>query len=272
MNEKVKNILKIAGIYYFVSFIIVYLFDLFNNNFAITTVFTNIWQNLLFPMVAAGLFVIIFSPAILVLYFIFKKIKNIKIRIVLTAFLIPFTNMVYYLIENVLFRGDTIISLVIGAYSLFVILPLSFISTVFIPKKWLPIKWQTLITVILMEIFGWLLIMFLGFLSSIEDKYITSKLEAKDLEKYEIIIQDLENYKTKNGVYPKTVEDSVKKFESFYYTPINSDKDYIITVYNLYTKKFNYCTSTEPEGCHPESKGYADYEQFGKWIKDIEKD
>ena len=52
MNEKVKNILKIAGIYYLVSFIIVYLFDLFNNNFAITTVFTNLWQNLLFPVVA----------------------------------------------------------------------------------------------------------------------------------------------------------------------------------------------------------------------------
>ena len=268
MNEKVKNILKIAGIYYLVSFIIVYLFDLFNNNLALTTVFTNIWQNLLFPMIAAGLFVIIFSPAILFLYFIFKKIKNTKIRIVLTAFLIPFTNMVYYLIENVLFRGDTIISLVIGAYSLFVILPLCFISTVFVPKKWLPIKWHIVITVILMEIFGWFLIMISVRVSS----FINEKIEVKNLEKYEIIIQNLEDYKTKNGVYPKEFEDSVKAFNFFYYTPINSDKDYIITVYNHYTKKFNYCTSTEPEGCHPESKGYADYEQFGKWIKDIEKD
>ena len=272
MNEKVKNILKIAGIYYLVSFITLFLYNLLVSNFKIADILGTMGINLLFLIVLAGLFVIIFSPAILVLYFLFKKIKNTKIRIVLTAFLIPFTNMVYYLIENVLFRGDTIITLVIGAYSLFSVLPLCFISTLFVPKKWLPIKWQIVITIMLMEIFGWLLIMFLGFLSLIEDKYIISKLDAKDLEKYEIIIQDLEDYKTKNGVYPKTVEDNVKKFESFRYTTINSDKDYIITVYNHYTKKFNYCTSTEPEGCHPESKGYADYEQFGKWIKDIEKD
>ena len=51
MNEKVKNILKIAGIYYLVSFLTVSLFNLIDSNFAITTVFRNLWQNLLFTMV-----------------------------------------------------------------------------------------------------------------------------------------------------------------------------------------------------------------------------
>ena len=43
--------------------------------------------------------------------------------------------------------------------------------------------------------------MFLGFLSLIDDKYITSKLEAKDLEKYEIIIKNCFNVDTNRLLY-----------------------------------------------------------------------
>ena len=272
MNEKVKNILKIAGIYYLVSFLTVSLFNLIDNNFAITTVFTNLWQNLLFPIIAAGLFVIIFSPAILILYLLFKKIKNIKARIVLTAFLIPFTNLIYLLIEQIFWGYNAIISFIIGFCALFAVLPLIFIVAAVIPKKLLPIKWFIVITVILTEIFGWILVFCAGPFVHFVDTMVIDKINAKKLLKYEVLIENLEDYKTKNGVYPKTVEDKIKEFEYFYYKPINSDKDYILTVYDYYVKAYNYCTTTEPEGCHPESKGYADYEQFGKWIKVIEKD
>lgn len=43
---------------------------------------------------------IVFLPTIILLYFLFKKIKNYYARVILTAFLIPFTNMIYFFIEG----------------------------------------------------------------------------------------------------------------------------------------------------------------------------
>ena len=278
MDEKIKNILKIAGICYLVSFITLFLFSLFTmflfpeQKLTIFDIFISLFQCMLSPFIIIISFVIIFSPAILLLYLLFKKIKNVKGRIVLTAFLIPFTNMIYLLIEHLCIEDFAIISLIIGFCALFIFLPLSFISILFVPEKWLPIKWQIVITIILTEIFGWILVFCSGLLISFIDSVIVSKIDAKNLEKYEVIMENLEEYKARNGVYPEKAEDTVKKFESFYYEPINSNSGYTISVFNKFHKGYKYCTTPEPEGCHPESKGYADYEQFGKWIKIIEKD
>ena len=277
MNEKFKNILKIAGIGYAITFgigILLLVLEViagyaFNHVISAEEVFLRIFYGLISPILLVIFYLIIFSPAILILYFLFKKIKNTKGRIFLTAILLPLNNLLYFFIEYIYSDYSPIFSVMIGAFSLFVVVPLIFIIVMLIPQKILQIKWQAVITIVLTGIFGWIFVIFTYFLIAT----VMPKADAKNLEKYDVIIENLEGYKKQNGVYPKTTEDNIKKFHYFKYEPINDDKDYILTVYNTYSNHYNYCTTPEPVGCHPDNKYYyMIYKQFGKWIEAIDDD
>lgn len=99
---------------------------------------------------------IAFIPTIFLLYFLFKKVINKFKRVLLTAFLIPFTNMIYFFVEMHL--PDPIFSLFLGFYSLYATLPIVFITALLTPKSILPIKWYVILTDVLMWIFGWIMI------------------------------------------------------------------------------------------------------------------
>lgn len=100
---------------------------------------------------------IAFIPTIFLLYQLFKKFENKFIRVLLTAFLIPFTNLIYFYAEALL-KGPEY-SLYIGYFAVFVTLPVIFLTALCTPKSVLPIKWYVILTDILMAIFGWIMIM-----------------------------------------------------------------------------------------------------------------
>lgn len=263
MNERTKNILKIMEIWFGIILILMTLWGFFVAHGELES----IWEIFLVFIICSFGFFIVFFPTILLLYFIFKKIQNKNLRILLTAFSIPFTNLIYLFIEHFCF-GSEFNSNLIGFCTLFVTLPIAFLIGLCTPKSILPIKWGIIKTVILTAIFGvGLIILSESVISKIDDITAQSKLE-----KYEIIIENIENYKKQNGVYPQKIEDNVQKFKQFYYNTKNSDKDYILTVGDSYITQYNYCSSEELEGCYPQKTNYASYEKYGKWIKVVEFD
>lgn len=273
MKEKIQKYLKIFGIYYVTYFILNLAISLFLmfvagpiENFP-DDIFIILLMSAINPLILI-MPLIAFIPVIILLYFLFKKIKEKKARIFLIAFLIPFLNLIYCVIEHQLVGQPEMVSMMIGASVLFIILPLSFVISCCLPKRLLPIKKEVILTIPLMGLFGFVLI----FCSGLINNYIDDKVNPYYLKKYDPIIEQIEEYKAKNGAYPKKVEDSAKKYKNFYYYTRNNDKDYILRVSNYYTKVFNYCSNKEFDECHPHKTNYADYIQFGKWIEIIEFD
>lgn len=66
--------------------------------------------------------------------------------------------MIYYFTEYFIYKDKYDISLIIGFWALFVVLPLFGLTSLFIPKSLLPIKQKVLWTIVLMEIIGWVLV------------------------------------------------------------------------------------------------------------------
>ena len=97
-------------------------------------------------------------------------------------------------------------------------------------------------------------------------------LANKKLAKYDVIINNIEEYKMQSGVYPQEIEDNVKVFSRFYYNTKNEEKDFILTVSDNYLVQFNYCSSEDLYGCYPQQTHYGLYEKRGKWIKFTEYD
>ncbi len=258
MKEKYKNILKILGIWLGVILIITFLFGCFLSRFDAEITGEFFWV----LIISSFGFFIVFSPAILVLYLLFKKIRNKNLRILLTAFVIPFTNFIYLFIEYFCFN-DNYKSYIIGLFTLCFTLPLFFIIGLCTPKSILPIKWNIVKTVVLTAIFGiFLIYLSLFIISNLEDIKVKNKLEY-----YDVLINEIENYKQQKGVYPQKIEDKVQKFKEFNYDTKNSGKDYILTVGDSYFKKYNYCSTDKLEDCYPKETGNSSCEKFGKWIK-----
>lgn len=261
MNEKTKNFLRIFGVWYVIAFVITIIAD---KQFLYMPW---IGFSLLIPVLVPLLLFLVFLPTIILLYFLFKIIKNKVLRMLLIAFAIPFTNLIYFLIGIILSFGKEF-SLEIGSYSLFFILPTVFATALCLPKKWLSVKWEIVITSVLMWLFGIALIFL--FLKSI---FIMDEVDAKQsLKSYQPLIQSIEDYKTKYGKYPSKVTDNVKTFKYMHYITKNNGKDYILTVSDYeYTEKYNYCSNKTFEGCHPDSDNAEPspdhYIQFGDWIK-----
>jgi len=155
MNEKTKNILKkilliLFGIILLLPFMYLCLAGLLTLPYR--------YGLLLLLLICFFGFFIVFFPSILVLYLIFKKVKSINFRILLIAFVIPFTNLLYLIIEHLCFNSN-LYSYVIGFCSLFISLPLYYIIALCTPKSILPVKWIVIKTIILTAIFGVVLIL-----------------------------------------------------------------------------------------------------------------
>ena len=115
-------------------------------------------------LLAPFAFVLVFLPAIFLLWLLFKKIKNQYWRCILISILIPLNNSIYYIIED-LFPNKYIISIfqyyavseIIGILSLCWMLPFAFITFLLTPKSIFKIKWYAVLTTFLMFIFGWIM-------------------------------------------------------------------------------------------------------------------
>lgn len=160
-----KNILKIAGIWYLTSVICglgCCIYDVIDSNMIVSGVLGWLKGIFFYPLVTPFLAVLIFLPAIFILYLLFKKIKNYIVRMVMTAFMIPFNNFVYYYAANYLDLPRLVKDYVlyIGGISLFIVLPVSFIASLIIPRVLLSIKKYVTGGIVLMFIFGWILAIF----------------------------------------------------------------------------------------------------------------
>lgn len=263
MDKKTINPLKILSIWFGIILVLTFLWWCFVPQYG----FCSAVEFFLLLIFCSLGFFIVFWPLIYVLYFLFKKIKNKCLRILLVSFLIPFTNLIYLFIEHFCFNSD-FISNIIGFSSLFCTIPLCFITALCTPKFILPIKWEIIITTVLTAIFGIGLIM----LSDIIIPKIDDIVAKSKLEKYEVIINNLEDYKKQNKVYPQKIEDNVQVFKQLYYNTKNSDTDYILTVGDGYFIQYNYCSTEQLDGCYSKKTDYASYEKYGKWIKVVEYD
>ena len=92
-------------------------------------------------------------------------------KILLTAFIVPFINMVIYLIEFSLnCREDSELNFgyfseFFGFYAIFLIVPFLLFLSLILPKKILKSKIEAIKTLSLMWIFGWILIFISWFLT-----------------------------------------------------------------------------------------------------------
>ena len=160
-----KRILKIAGIWYLTSVICglgYCIYDAVVSNMFLSGVIEWLKGIFFFPLVTPFLAVLIFLPAIFILYLLFKKIKNYIVRMVMTAFMIPFNNFVYFQLADKFNFHNSLEEFVvlIGIYALYAVLPVSFIASLIIPRVLLPIKRYVMGSIVLMFIFGWILAIF----------------------------------------------------------------------------------------------------------------
>ena len=100
-------------------------------------------------------FLIFFFPAIIGMYFVSKTNLNEWTKTLIYAFLIPFTNMVYYFALPSPFHG---IAEYMGFISLFFGCPIIFTISILVPSKWYPHKKRLIAGTILMFLIAIILI------------------------------------------------------------------------------------------------------------------
>ena len=130
----------ILFLFYFAIAILISIFSLFVMSFldAIFIVLSSI-TSLFF-------FLIFFLPAFIGMYFVSKTALNEWTKTLIYAFLVPFTNMVYYL---ALPSPNHSIAEYIGFLSLFFCCPIIFTISILVPPQWYPYKkrliWGTIL-------------------------------------------------------------------------------------------------------------------------------
>lgn len=120
----------------------------------------NISVNVLSQFVTYIGMILFFIPTYIILHFLFKKIKKKNIRYLLFSISIPLTLFIYILMNWLPFvpiffkQSLNNIFLITGIYWINVVLPISFITTLCTPKKYLEEKYYNLACIFLTEIFG----------------------------------------------------------------------------------------------------------------------
>ena len=151
MKDKIKQISKIALLWCGALFVVVFFF--LSGNSIRENIDTFI-VCLLLPIVIC----LFFAPTIIFLIFLCKKLNSKKWKIFWISFLIPFTNMIYYIAIHLPFAHDWGLgTMVLGLLSMLLI-PVLFVLTIITPSKWLKLKKEFLITEILMLFIGGILI------------------------------------------------------------------------------------------------------------------
>ncbi len=175
MNNKLKNIIKIALIWYSIPIVLCSILALLDGFYIFKN---NIIRFLAGPIFIPMVCIICFSPAIFLLYLICKKIKSKEWKIITIAFSIPVTNLVYYYIAMFLdhhinnIRYMVSYPMVLGIFSILTLF-FVFIGTLCTPKSLLPMKKDFLVTELLMFAFGFILI---GFIRNIDNSIFNTKI------------------------------------------------------------------------------------------------
>lgn len=286
ISETIKNIFKnntvqsisllVIGCYLLSSFIIAFLFR--GGTASNGLIFH--WL-IYFPLILLLNF-IIFSPAYIAVYLVFKKTNKTYLRVLSVSFFIPFLNLIYFYIEMHMSVSSIYYSCMIGALWLFLILPSVFFITLFIPKKILQIKKLVLLTTFFTMVFGWLLIGSIIPISIIQRKLFPKQrtqfwnpIIIHQLEDYRPIINHIKLYQVQKGKFPKNISSFKiysKSYPYYSYETFNNEKDFVLSVSKYEFKKhcifcYRYCSNRELPGCKAIgfSKG-STYWQLGNWV------
>lgn len=211
---------------------------------------------------------------ILITFFLLYKLvnksenkKRITLRIVFIAFLIPLANLILYLGSQTGYIDAkySIIALLIGFFSLVIVIPILFLLFALIPKREFEYKSIFLSTVFLTEIIGWFLIFISGFLQN--------SITLIQLEEYRPLINYIKNYKNEYGVYPTNLKKDLihsKSYPFYVYKISNNGNDFKLMVSRFeYIVDYNYCSNKKLEGCDENSKNLKyKYYKFGEWIEE----
>lgn len=219
------------------------------------------------------IFLILFLLILITIFVLYKLVnksdnkKRIIQNIVFAAFLIPLANLVLYLGSQTGYINAeySIIALLIGFFSLVIILPTLFLLFVLIPKREFEYKSIFLSTVFLTEIIGWFLIFMSGFLQN--------SITLLQLEEYRPSINYIKTYKNEHGVYPINLKKDLihsKAHPYYIYKTFNKGNDFKIMVSRFkYIVGYNYCSSKKLDGCDEnQKKSNYKYYKFGEWIKE----
>lgn len=232
---------------------------------------------LIIIFILSGLLILI--PAIFPIFFVYKLTKNLDekkrfyINMFSIAFFIPFANLCICLIPiNYNNYNFWQMACYYGFDWLFVLLPIAFLITLINPNP--KHKKFTLFTIILTIIIGWALV------------YISAPIRSKVIEisrniglkDYQSTISYIEQYKDKNGVYPKTLKGNLKKIRlyTYYdYKTFNNEKDFRLKISGdkHFYDNYNYCSNKKLIGCsrykYSRVAGYNYYNAGGKWIGEV---
>lgn len=211
---------------------------------------------ILFGWVFGLLFLIV--PSALPIYIVYRLTKNSSeeekfyLNMFSIAFFIPF------------------IAFCLSLDLMLIILPMSFLIAIIIPSKKFKYKKFTLLTIILTAIISGY---FIYLAPSIE-----SHVVSKGLQEYQPIINDIEQYKTKNGNYPEKLKKEVispKIYHYYKYTACNNRKAYKLEVSNsnYFLPSYIYCSNKNLDECSKKFKSidFA-YIKTGNWLKKISSD
>lgn len=211
-------------------------------------------------------------PAILPIIIVYNLTKNweekerIYINILSIAFFIPFIAFCLYSIAlNILDVERTALFLVLDL--MFIMLPMSFVITAFIPSRKFKNKKFALLTIILTAIISFI---FISLAPSVD-----ATVTKNGLQEYQSVITYIEQYKNKNNNYPEKLDKKIvssKIYKYYNYTTQNNRKDYKLEVgYTNYSgPSYIYCSSEKLDECSEDFKSidYA-YIKTGKWIKKV---
>ena len=277
VNDKIKNILKVAMLWillvlFFSLLPILIGWDYHNWSHIEETLGTIFHCIIMFLLT-----ILCFIPTIIFLWFLSKKLKTTFKKILLISFAIPFTNMIYFLVEssiNATFSWDSgFNSMMLGATSLFLLYCL-FWCTLMTPKKWLALKVEILLTSLCMFCFGWVLIFVSIYLLGVMEEYKVKQA----LNGYSPVIEYIRTYQEKNKKYPVNIEEvKLSKndiFPDFEYKAYDNNEGFVLTVFKESPKYYNcrYCSSEKYEGCKVEKQAFYKSKKVGDWIEMYYKD
>lgn len=226
--------------------------------------------------ILSGLYLII--PAIFPILLIFKLTKGLSdkkrfyINMLSIAFFIPFSNLCISIFP-IRYSDFNFWQLAcfLGFDWLFIILPISFIVVVLIPSKLFKHKKFTLLTILCTTIIGWSLV----FASAPLAGKVIDITRHFGLKDYSSTIRYIENYKDKNGVYPKELNIKIKLirvFPYYEYKTFDNELDFRLKVSGdkHFHDNYNYCSSPKITGCSEYSRqsGYNNY-NVSKWVGEV---
>lgn len=212
---------------------------------------------------------LILFPAILIVFFVNKFVKNRKIK--LTSLFICLYSISFLLlgcVEEYIFLPFTFFATGNILFSIY-LLSMGMFFTFFVPQRMLDIKYDAIIFMgkLLLSSVAVFLLTVVSILVLPSNDEVWAPIERYKLSKYEKVLSYLETEKTKNGSYPKELNYPVPKIYASHEYKVSSDfNSYIFCADKgkVLDNRFCYCSNEKDEYCTKKTSDFL-FKKVGKW-------